>query len=398
MSFGGDDPVITGITGGIYGEAEPYISDILKESARLYASDVGKNYYPGSTVIPFAPETQAGLDMAKAQGLQMSRPSSLYGTAESTLGGFATGIMPDAYANRGLGAGMGLAGGMGSAYTGRSGLGLGDSYTGRDAYSELTNQGDYLSGVRQGISADVMQDIQSQFGGQGRTGTSPMAQQAAARGFTQAYAPIAQSAAEAERARELSSREADIGRMQQARTGALGRTQQALQADIARQQQGQESALQRMYGGTEAQLGRQYGASQADIARQQQARESGLGRMFDAAGALPGLQDTMDARRLAGIQGIMGVGGAYEDLAGRNLQDRLNRYQFEQQSPYTRLANFISPITSIAALRNPEYQYAQQPSPLTSAYGGAQAGYNIGNMFGMGPIGAGIGGLLGGFF
>ncbi len=50
----------------------------------------------------------------------------------------------------------------------------------RDAYSELTNQGDYLSGVRQGISADVMQDIQSQFGGQGRTGTSPMAQQAAA--------------------------------------------------------------------------------------------------------------------------------------------------------------------------------------------------------------------------
>ena len=376
MSFGGDDPVITGITGGIYGEAEPYISDILKESARLYASDVGKNYYPGSTVIPFAPETQAGLDMAKAQGLQMSGPSSLYGTAESTLGGFATGIMPDAYANRGLGAGMGLAGGMGSAYTGRSGLGLGDSYTGRDAYSELTNQADYLSGVRQGISADVMTDIQNQFGAQGRTGTSPMAQQAAARGFTQAYAPIAQSAAEAERARELSSREADIARMQQ----------------------GGESALSRIQSATEAQLGRQFGASQADIARQQQAREAGLGRMFDAAGALPGLQDTMDQRRLAGIQGIMGVGGAYEDLAGRNLQDRLNRYQFEQQSPYSRLANFISPITSIASLGNPQYQYGQPASPLTSAYGGAQAGYNIGNMFGMGPIGAGIGGLLGGFF
>jgi len=365
MSFGGDDPVITGITGGIYGEAEPYISDILKESARLYASDVGKNYYPGSTVIPFAPETQAGLDMAKAQGLQMTGPSSLYGTAESTLGGFATGIMPDAYANRGLGAGMGLAGGMGSAYTGRSGLGLGDSYTGRDAYSELTNQADYLSGVRQGISSDVMQDIQNQFGAQGRTGTSPMAQQAAARGFTQAYAPIAQSAAEAERARELSSRESDIARMQS----------------------GGESALSRLYGG-----------SQADIARQQQAREASLGRMFTGAQQLPGLQDTMDARRAAGIEGIMGVGSAFEDLAGRNLQDRLNRFQFEQQSPYSRLANFISPITSIAALRNPEYQYGMQPSPLTSAYGGAQAGYNIGNMFGYGPAGAIAGGLLGGFF
>ena len=80
MSFGGSDPVIQGITGGIYKEAEPYVSDILAESARLYASDVGRDYYSGSTVIPFAPETQAGLDLAEAQGLQMTGPSSLYNT------------------------------------------------------------------------------------------------------------------------------------------------------------------------------------------------------------------------------------------------------------------------------------------------------------------------------
>ena len=381
MSFGGDDPQITSITGGIYEGAEPYVSDILAESARLYGSDVGRSYYPGSTVIPFAPETQAGLDLAEAQGLQMTGPSNLYGTAETALGGFATGVMPDAYMGRGLGQGMGL------GYTGRAGLGLGDAYTGRQAYGELQPTQDYLSAVRSGISSDVMSDIATQFGGMGRTGTSPMAQQAAARGFTQAYAPIAQSAAEAERARELSARESDIGRMQQARSGALGRTQQALQADIGRQQQ----AL-------EAQLSRQYGASQADIAREQQAREANLDRMFTGAQELPGLQDTMDARRAAGIEGIMGVGGAYEDLAARNLQDRLNRYQFEQQSPFTRLANFISPITSIAALSNPSYQYTQPPSPLTSAYGGAQAGYNIGSMFGQGPIGAIAGGLLGGGF
>ena len=353
MSFGGSDPVITGITGGIYEEAEPYVSDILAESARLYASDVGRDYYPGSTVIPFAPETQAGLDLTEAQGLDMTGRSRLYDTAETTLGGFATGIMPDAYMSRGLGSGMGM------------GVGYGSADPRRTAYSELQPQGEYLSGVRQGISSDVMRDIQSQFGGQGRTGTSPMAQQAAARGFTQAYAPIAQSAAEAERARELSSRESDIARMQS----------------------GGESALSRMYG-----------SSQADIARQQQAREASLGRMFTGAQQLPGLQDTMDARRAAGIEGILGVGSAYEDLAGRNLQDRINRFTFEQQSPYTRLANFISPITSIAALSNPSYQYGQQPNALTSAYGGAQAGYNIGNMFGYGPAGAIAGGLLGGLF
>ena len=364
MSFGGSDPVITGITGGIYEEAEPYVSDILAESARLYASDVGRNYYPGSTVIPFAPETQAGLDLAEAQGLDMTGRSRLYDTAETTLGGFATGIMPDAYMSRGLGSGMGM------------GIGYGSADPGRTAYTELQPQADYLSNVRQGISSDVMRDIQSQFGGQGRTGTSPAAQQAAARGFTQAYAPIAQSAAEAERARELSSRESAIGR----------------------EFTGGREAIDRLFRGSQAQIGREYGASQADIAREQQAREASLGRMFDAAGALPGLQDTMDARRAAGIEGILGVGSAFEDLAGRNLQDRINRFQFEQQSPYSRLANFISPITSIAALSNPSYQYGQQPNALTSAYGGAQAGYNIGNMFGMGPMGAIAGGLLGGLF
>ena len=224
MSFGGSDPVITGITGGIYEEAEPYVSDILAESARLYASDVGRDYYSGSTVIPFAPETQAGLDLAEAQGLQMTGPSSLYGTAETTLGGFATGIMPDAYMNRGLGAGMGSA------------------YTGRQAYGELTPQADYLSAVRSGITSDVMGDVQSQFGGMGRTGTSPQAQQAAARGITTAYAPIAQSAAEAERARELSSREADIARMQQGGESALSRMYGSSQADIARQQEAREAS------------------------------------------------------------------------------------------------------------------------------------------------------------
>lgn len=364
MSFGGDDPQVIETGGGIYEPAEPYVKDIMSEAARLYASDVGKSYYPGSTVIPFAPETQAGLDLSKGLGFEMTGPSRLYGTAETALGGFATGVMPDAYMGRGLGAGMGLGGGMGSAYTGRQ------------AYGELTPQADYLRDVRAGISSDVMGDIASQFGGQGRTGTSPAAQQAAARGFTQAYAPIAQSAAEAERARELSAREADIVRQQQAASGQL----------------------QRMYGGTESQLQRQYGASQADIARQQQARESGIARMMQGAQALPGLQQQMDERRLAGISGISGVGSAYEDLAARNLQDRINRFQFEQQAPYQRLSQFASPIFGAAGMQMPGIRYAEQANPLTSAFGLAEAGYGLGSQFGYGGLGAilgGLGGLLG---
>lgn len=295
MSFGGSDPQVIMQGGGIYEPAEPYVKDIMAEAAKLYASGVGSSYYPGSTVVPFAPETTAALDMAKGLGTEMAGPSSLYSMAGSTLGGFASGSMPS-------------------------------------AYSQLTPQADYLSDVRSGISADVMGDISTQFGGMGRTGTSPGAQQAAARGFATAYAPIAQSAAEAERAREL------------------------------------------------------------------QSRETALSRQFQAAGALPGLQDAFDARRLAGISGISGVGSAYEDLAARELQDRINRFQFEQQSPFDRLSRYGQFPFMAAGLQMPTTQYAPQANPLTSAYGGAMAGLGLGSQFGFGGLGAilgGLGGLLG---
>lgn len=292
MSFGGSDPQVIMEGGGVYEPAEPYIKDIMAEAAKLYGSGIGSSYYPGSTVVPFAPETTAALDMSKALGYEMTGPSYLYDVAGSTLGGFASGSMPS-------------------------------------AYSQLTPQGDYLSDVRSGISSDIMGNISSEFGSMGRTGTSPAAQQAAARGFTSAYAPIAQSAAEAERAREL------------------------------------------------------------------QSRETALSRQFQAAGALPGLQDTFDARRLAGISGISGVGSAYEDLAARELQDRINRFNFEQQSPYDRLTQFAQFPFTAGGFNMPTTQYAPSANPLTSAFGGASAGYQLGSLFGMGPAGALFGGLLG---
>jgi len=381
MSFGNDDPQITGITGGLYEGAEPYIEDIMSEAARLYGSDVGKNYYPGSTVVPFAPETQAALDLAKAEGMNLTGGSNMYNLAGSAYGGMASGAAGDSYMNRGLGAGMG------SSYANRGlGMGYGSADPGRDAYSEIQPQGEYLSNVRSGILSDVMQDVQTSFGGQGRTGTSPGAQQAVARGFGQAYAPIAQSAAEAERTRELSSRESAIGRQFTGGREAMDRLYQGSQADMTREQQARE-----------AQFGRQYGASQSDIARQQQAREAMFGRMGTGAAGLMSTQDAMDARRARGIGGIGEVGSAYEDMAGRQLQDRLNRYQFEQESPYKRLNAFINPLTSIAGLRNPTYEYSQPANRLTSAYGGFQMGRGIGSGFGGygGMSGSNIGGLLG---
>ena len=382
MSFGSDDPQVSKVVGGVYEEAEPYISDIMTESARLYASDVGRNYYPGSTVVDFSPQTRSALDLQKAQGFDMTGGSNYYDLAAGSFGGMASGAAGDSYMNRGLGAGMG------SAYANRGlGMGYGSADPGRDAYSEIQPQGEYLSNVRSGILSDVMQDVQSSFGGQGRTGTSPGAQQAVARGFTQEYAPIAQSAAEAERARELDSRESAIGRQFTGGREAMDRLYQGSQADMTREQQARA-----------AQLSRQYGSSQADIAREQSAREAMFGRMGTGAEGISNIQDLYDRRRMAGVGAIGETGAAYEDLAGRTLQDRINRYEFEQRSPYDRLNSFMSPILSIGSFNNPSYEYSGGGSRFGSALGGAQAGYNLGNSFGMGGYGAilgGLGGLLG---
>jgi len=344
-----------------YAPTEPYLQDILQQAENIYQSDAGRSYFPNSTVVPFAPQTQQALNLTEAQAFNQMGGSDLYNQAGQTFTDAATGAMGDAYG------GVNLGMGIGNAYTGRTG------YAGGPAYSALQPGNDYLSDVRSQISSDVMGNIQSQFGGMGRTGTSPQAQQAAARGFTQAYAPIAQSAAEAERQRALGSYEADLNRFQQAQMGDIGRQQQA----------------------GESQFSRQYGASQADIARGQQARESGLQRRLTGGSALPGIQSSMDQRIAGGISGLGGVGGAYEELAGRQMQDQIARYNFEQQSPYARLSGYSQMVNPIAGMGYAGTNYQPDASPLLSGLTGAALGSQLSFLGPAGPIIGGIGGLTG---
>jgi hypothetical protein len=166
-----------------------------------------------------------------------------------------------------------------------------------------------------------MGNIATQFGGMGRTGTSPQAQQAAARGITQAYAPIAAQLSQAERSRQLA-----------------------------------------------------------------------------AAGQLSPLQQQIDARRFGGIGQLAGVGASYEDLARRQLQDQIARFQFGQQAPMSALqqyAGLVSPIGSgfPTSLTNAP---SNRPGTLGGAFGGAIAGSALPETFlgGYGTmIGAGLGGL-----
>jgi len=376
-----------------YSPTEPYLADILGEAENIYASDVGKSYFPSSTVVPFAPQTQQALNLTEAQAFDQMGGSNLYNTAANTYGDAATGAMGNAYGGANLGMGMGnaftndMGTGFGSSYTGRTG------YAGGPAYNALQPGGDYLSDVRSTIASDVMGNIQSQFGGMGRTGGSPGAQQAASRGFTQAYAPIAQSAAEAERQRALGSYEADLNRFQQSQMTDIGRQQQAGESQQARLNRASQANIARRQQGFESQFGRQSRASQADIARGQQARESQFGRRMSGAAGLPGMQSAMDQRIAGGISGLGGVGGAYEELGGRQMQDQMNRYNFSQQSPYARLAAYSQMVNPIAGMGYAGSNYQPDASPLLSGMTGAMLGSQL--MPGFGTAAGGIAGLMG---
>tara|TARA_Y100000593_G_scaffold43739_1_gene83571 strand:- start:4945 stop:5613 length:669 start_codon:yes stop_codon:yes gene_type:complete len=220
MSSGGGNQTTTQRTEP-YAPAEPFLQDILGEAQNIYRSGIGRQFYPGSTVVPFASQTQSALDLGQAAALEQAGPSQLMNLAGTTISDFASGA----------------------------------------------GQNQYLQGIREGITSDVMGNIATQFGGMGRTGTSPMAQQAAARGITQAYAPIAANLSQQERSRQLA-----------------------------------------------------------------------------AAGQLPSLQQQIDARRFGGIGQLSGIGGAYEDLARRQLQDQIARFQFGQQAPISALQQYAGLI------------------------------------------------------
>jgi len=289
MSSGGGNQTTTSRTEP-YAPAEPYLQDILGEASNIYRSNVGRSFFPGSTVVPYSNQTQEALNLQQAASLEQMAPSAMLNQAGNTYGAFAANPI--------------------------------------SSYAGLTPQADYLSSVREGITSDVMGSVQSEFGGAGRTGASPMAQQAAARGITQGYAPIASQLASNERGRE-------------------------------------QSGL-----------------------------ESAYGRSLQAAGQLPNMQNALDMRRQQGIQGLGGVGSAYEQLAQRQLQDQIQRFQFGQQAPYNALNQYAGLITPIASgLPNmTQTGPGQQSGGVGGAFGGAVAGSALGTP---GIIGGALAGGLG---
>ena len=128
MSSGGGNTQVT--TEKPYEPSEPYLQDIMAAAENIYSSDAGKSYFPGSTVVPFAPDTADALNLQRARAFDLMGPSSIYNTAIGTASDAATGAMGTSYGGPNLGIGIGSSfmnrqsGGLDSAYTGRQALSL----------------------------------------------------------------------------------------------------------------------------------------------------------------------------------------------------------------------------------------------------------------------------------
>ena len=89
MSSGGNET--TTQTTQPYAPAEPFLKDILGEAQNIYRSGVGRQFFPSSTVVPFADQTQQSLNLQQAAALVQMQPSTLQGQAATTLGNLASG-------------------------------------------------------------------------------------------------------------------------------------------------------------------------------------------------------------------------------------------------------------------------------------------------------------------
>jgi hypothetical protein len=140
------------------------------------------------------------------------------------------------------------------------------------------------------------------------------------------------------------------------------------------------------------QLGRNLSETASGLAYQDYSAERR--NQLNAALAAPNLaqQDYVDLERLAA------VGLAKDQQAQAALDDAVARYNYQQNLPRQKLAEYLALIQGNYGGSTSTVSRAPQTSPLVTGLGGAAAGAKIGSILfpGVGTaVGAGLGGLLG---
>jgi len=307
-------------------------------------------YFGGQTFVGPSEYTQQAMQMA-AQRAQAGSP--LVSGAQGAVGA-ATGFQAPAgsmFGNIYGQAGQGPAAGMYQDIYGRAGQvspdqTAGGAFLGMNPFLQAT-----FEAAARPITSQFQQQIQninSQASRAGRFGS-------AAQGQLQAGA-----------AESLAANLSGLGE----RLGFAGYQQerQLQEAALNRQQQAQQQALINQLSATSGlgQTQAQQFATQLQAAQGLTGAEQGAANVRLTAAQLA---PTLASQDFADIQRLLQVGQLGEQYSQQEVQDQINRYNFQQQAPYQALNQYLSFIGAVPAGMQqvaPEYT-----NPAATALGGA---------------------------
>lgn len=230
-------------------------------------------YYPDSTVAPFSDATKVGLNWM---------------TDSAKVGPNIIGSANDALVNTLQG------------YYQKTPQQWAGQFTNPNVGATNPNMGQnpngYIDELTSSISRQVMPEVSGSYAMAGRTGSSPVAQQAMAKGIADALAPYQFGSAEA--------------------------------------------AQQRQFTGGENAANRQFNAGESAASRSLSAYGAEQDRMMGAISQAPATYDA----RFAPAEKMLAAGSMQDALSQAYLNDAVAKWDHEQNAPITALENYMSTI------------------------------------------------------
>jgi hypothetical protein len=351
---------------------QPYLQDIMGQGQQLYNAGVGSEYFPGSTVVPFSPDTQAGMS-----GIRNTATQPAFGAEQGQ--GLLSQIMGGGQQNRNDVLNSAASGEMVNPVTQQLQGAAGQNTTaGVDTLQQTASGGmlgsnPHLDAMFNRAAGKVADTTNAQFSLGGRYGSGAHTG-ALADSLGGLASNIYGQNYESERGRQL---------------GAAGQLGAFQQGDLSRQ----GGLLSQLGAFGESGMNRRLGAA-SDINSYGLAQgQQGLG----ALGMLPGLREYGQS----GARDLMGLGQIQEGQGRAELQDLMDRWNFSQQNPWDQLGRYSGIVGGLGSLGGSTTTTGPRaPSGgLMGALGGGAAGAGIGSALdATGPVGwglAGLGGLMG---
>ena len=381
--------------------AKPFLEYGLAEAKDRYTSEM-PSYYPFSTTVGFSPESELALNMTRDRALAgsslVNNAQNYIGNIAQTGGGLGLGAnifqraSTGGYQNEAMPMARNMLGGADfGEVMGRTRNMLGGAnfdevldYTRATARGDMLNSNPYLQGAIDRAIDPVKDKIQSQFAMSGRYGSGAN-QDVLAKSLGDVASNIAYGDYQRERQNQLNAQQ-QLGNLAQQQfanqsgaIGALGNLQQQQFAN-------QSGALGALGNLSQADIQRRLAGGSA-LSAMDTAR---MARQLEGAKLSPTFADLdyRDAQRLAQ------VGSARESDAMAQLQDNINRFNYEQNIDDQKLRNYMALISGGTVGSNTIQPVFRNQG--ASALGGALGGSQLAQLAGFNPMyGAIGGGLLG---